>query len=211
MHGTSVLRQRAQTGPVARQEEVTSIKGGNLFISDISVPYEDVAPGGTAIVKVTVSNGALQIAPWDDDLCTPPDGAGGYETILHADPEWASGDIEQFCIGIADIGARDLTFEFPFQVPDTGDNYNIEFWLELPNTGTMSGTATRTVVVEEGGEESAVANGDEDDKENGNGNGNGNGPILPCILDPNQECETVETVGYAAIVVLLLFVVLSAR
>jgi hypothetical protein len=107
---------------VNHQKAVTCLKNCNLFVRDIAVPDEPVAPDGTVRVEVTVSNGALEIFPWDPDHCTLDDpdpvmGPSGYKTQLRVDPAWSTRDTRDFCIGMAAVGTRDLTFEFPFTAP----------------------------------------------------------------------------------------------
>jgi hypothetical protein len=150
---------------------VTSLKGGNLFIRDIAVPQDPVAPGGNVRIEVTVSNGALEITPLlDPDHCTVDDpdpimGPSGYKTQLRVNPSWSTRDTRDFCIGMASVGTKDLTFEFVFTAPEEEGVHEIDVSLFLPNTGVGSNVATRAIRVDETGAIDPDPNGVDDDEE----------------------------------------------
>lgn len=165
---TTLRSTRIGGSVTARQRASTSVKSGNLFISDIQMPSGAISPGGTALIEVTVSNGAVAI--FDADQCFVGDKVG-YDTELTVDPDWTGRDIEQFCITTASIGTRDLTFEFDFRVPETPGVYDVEFWLFLPGSSTESGHVTRSIEVDEEGDVSPPP----DDTENGGAGDGGDG------------------------------------
>lgn len=160
---------------VMRQKEVTSLKGGNLFVRDIAVPDDPVAPGGNVRVEVMVSNGALAITVFDPDRCAVnPDQLfeeAGYKTQLRVNPEWTTRDTREFCIGMTEIGTKDETFEFVFTAPEEKGVYEIGVSLFLPNTSVGSNVATRAIRIAENGAVDPDPNGgddgdDEDDENN---------------------------------------------
>lgn len=174
---SEVVREASYTEVVHRQRAVTSLKSGNLFVRDIAVPDDPVAPGGNVRVEVMVSNGAAAIAIFDPDRCTvdrydPLVGDGGYKTQLRVNPSWSTRDSRDFCIGMAAVGTKDLTFEFVFSAPEAEGVHEIDVSLFLPNTGVGSNIATRAIRVDENGATDPDPNGvdegdDGDDEERG--------------------------------------------
>lgn len=149
-----------------RQKEVTSLKGGNLFVRDIAVPDDPVAPGGNVRIEVTGSNGALAITLFDPDRCAVNPNQlleeAGYKTQLRVNPEWRTRDTREFCIGMTEIGTGDLTFEFVFTAPEDQGVYEAGVSLFLPNTGVGSNVATRAIRIAENGAVDPDPNGGDD-------------------------------------------------
>lgn len=181
-------------GSVAHQASQTSLAGGNLFIEEIHVPSDPVAPGGTVRVEVTVANEALLILN-DPNGCDSAAGSPewlGYLVRLVADPEWGAPATPETCLHTEIVGPGRWSQELTFTAPQAEGFHDITFGLEFPNTGEASGTVARTIEV--------AAEGDPSPDPNGGNGGNGDGDGG----DDGSLFDQARTLGIVVAVILAL-------
>lgn len=143
--GFGLSRPNSGPTPLAAIDD-KSIKGGNLFISDLTFPSE-VGPNESVTVNLTVSNGAIQIESDPDQCFQGLFGGNGYNVEVTVNTGWASDDRE-YCHGTTEIGTadRDHTFEFTAPDPSSTTSYNLLIRLETPESG-QSLTLFRNITV----------------------------------------------------------------
>lgn len=179
--GTGISQTGVNAGPT----------DGLLFIKEIRVPGTEIKSGNGLInIEVVVRNGASRIT-FDPDKCAHVGKAPGYDTLVHAVPDFTEGKTKRKCLEHSTVGPYDHTIEFQFKAPsvDGTKNVPIQFWIEGAKSGNLGETYTEHVTVSETGEA---------DPPPGGGNGDDGANWTKWILDNPGKAAILGIGGAAA-------------
>lgn len=138
----------------------------------------------------------------DPDYCDMGFFKKGFSVKVSALVDGVEVASEIECIGYDD------TWDFVIPIEEEG-SHTVTFQLTGGNSGNDIDSRSFGVTVDEESDDNGGSvgpgNGDNGD------NGGSGGPWLPCFIDPNHSCGTMETGAYFAALTLFLVVVVSSR
>lgn len=177
-----------RTFPRQQSAEASGPQGSVLVRSITGVP--SITRPGTVAGQVSVEPDPNLIqnlsALWvDPDACDTGFGSFGFRTRIEIRVDGQVVDSRAKCLG------SDESFDFTTNLQQPGA-HTIAVVAIGENSGNEFDRETMTVTVEE----ETTRRGDFTSEDEESGDGLFGGPILPCFLDPNRECGTLQLVGF---------------
>lgn len=191
-----------------RSRITASQQAGEVRIESVDIDPGEVSPLGSIEVTLNLRETA-EFVGTGPELCAPGGIAGsGIAVIATVDPDWTADQDTEVCIPVLNFGSGRVSPTFRFQAPDlpsgvTEETHTFTITIQIRGHPNRTATVTRSInVAQEAPSEPA------DGGTNGDG---GTGPLLPCFLDPNQQCSPFEQFAWAGSVFFIIFLLAAGR